>query len=416
MTKKLWTPPRGIALPRRREVLTGAAALSLMPAVGRACPPTVETPNATSVTNAGILINASPNPGTAGTGNMITFTGGGAITVNGATKGGAGVTGLYYIGHTAYWTAGSNLWNGPITTAGVGTNVLNPTLPPALVAKGLTNWAVVFQDDFTSSLLQPNPAAGYNSSFNWFASQNAANPVSSTNYNMLTSTHASAIGNGASGGGSFPSPNGGIFQIFGQPSMTYNGNWATVTDTTTPATGRKFKYFYARAYLQYQHSVLASGGIGGGWPAFWSYSDANPATGKPCEEDFIEDQGVSPFWTIWDPGGGDPQSNTVSAGDSISPNEPNGDSNWHDYGFLWRQTGTNQGEITLWYDNVQIPNANAKRGVLSSTFTTGTGGQLPDLDFTAGLWITLGCGQPSYTPPATNRAMNVDYVQVFQAI
>lgn len=376
----------------------------------------IESANATSITSVGPTINASPTPGAAGSGNFIGFSSGGNILVNGVNIGGSGVAGLYYINHAAYQRNAANQWFGPITAVSTGSAVINPTLPAALVAKGLTNWGIVFQDDFVTNTLQPNPGAGFSSSFNWFASQNAPNPVAGPNYNVLTATQAAAIGNGNTGGGPMPSPNGGIFQIFGQSGMNYNGNWATVNDSTNPTNGRKWKYFYAEAYIQYSHATFASQGIGGGWPAWWSYSDPNPATGKPIECDFMEDQGNSPYWTIWDPGGGDPNSFTVSSGDIISPNEPNGDSEWHTYGFLWRQTGTNTGEITMWYDNVQIPSSTVKRGLATSTFTTGTGGNLPDLDFTQGLWVTLGCGQPGYNPPQTNKALNTDYVRVWQQV
>jgi hypothetical protein len=379
--------------------------------------PATESTNASTITTVGPTLNASSTPGVAGTGIRLAISSGGNILANGSNIGGTSVTQLYYINHTAYQENASGQWAGPVTASSIGSAVIDPTLPAALVAKSLTNWGVVFQDDFTTAAtLQPSVTSQtYNSAFNWFANSNAVSPVSGTNYNTLTTTQASALSNGNSGGGPKPSPNGGLFQIFGQSDMTYNGNWAT-TVNGTPATGRKYKYFYAEAYIQYSHATFAAQGIVGGWPAWWSYSDANPSTGKPCECDFMEDQGTSPYWTMWDPGGGDVSATTISAGDIISPTEPNGDSNWHTYGFLWRNTGTNTGEITLWYDNVQIPDSFAKQHLLKSTFTTGTGGNLPDLDFTAGLWVVLGCGQPSYSPAATNKALNVDYVRIWQAI
>lgn len=84
---------------------------------------TAESTPGTAVTAANVTILASSIPGTAvGTGgavvNTIFFTAGGTISVNGVVTGGAGVTQLYYVGHTCYQFNGTS-WFGPIT-AGVG--------------------------------------------------------------------------------------------------------------------------------------------------------------------------------------------------------------------------------------------------------------------------------------------------------
>jgi hypothetical protein len=84
-----------------------------------------ESPNGTAITTVGPSINASPTPGVAGAGNILTITAGGQIALGGAVLGGAAVTELYYTNHTAY-QFGSGLWFGPITATSTGTQVADP--------------------------------------------------------------------------------------------------------------------------------------------------------------------------------------------------------------------------------------------------------------------------------------------------
>lgn len=87
----------------------------------------VESPDKTNVTTAGVVINASPTPGAAGSGNLIAITAGGTIAVGGTVIGGANVVRLYYTNHTAYQFNGTN-WFGPITATATGTQVSDPTV------------------------------------------------------------------------------------------------------------------------------------------------------------------------------------------------------------------------------------------------------------------------------------------------
>lgn len=85
-----------------------------------------ESPNQTSVTTVGPSINASPTPGVAGSGSVLTITAGAQIALNGVTLGGANVIQLYYINHTAYQENASLNWFGPITASSTGSQVSNP--------------------------------------------------------------------------------------------------------------------------------------------------------------------------------------------------------------------------------------------------------------------------------------------------
>lgn len=86
-----------------------------------------ESPNGTTVTTVGPSINASPTPGSAGSGNMVTITADAKVAVNGnAIAATAGVIELYYINHTAYQENASLNWFGPIIAGDGGSQVANP--------------------------------------------------------------------------------------------------------------------------------------------------------------------------------------------------------------------------------------------------------------------------------------------------
>lgn len=104
-----------------------------------------ESPAGTTVTTVGPSINASPTPGSAGGGNVLTITAGAQIALNGTTLGGANVIKLYYTGastgangalsHSAYQENASLNWFGPITASSVGAQVSSPL--SATVSNGL---------------------------------------------------------------------------------------------------------------------------------------------------------------------------------------------------------------------------------------------------------------------------------------
>lgn len=71
-------------------------------------------------------INASPTPGVAGNGNVLTITAGAQIALNGTVLGGSSVVELYYTNHTAYQMNSSNAWFGPITASSTGSAVADP--------------------------------------------------------------------------------------------------------------------------------------------------------------------------------------------------------------------------------------------------------------------------------------------------
>lgn len=112
-------------------------------------PTSSESPAGTTVTTVGPSINASPTPGSAGSGNILTITAGGQIALNGATLGGANVTQLYYTGtsagangatsHTAYQENASGNWFGPIVASGTGTQIPGSPIPagPAIAISAI---------------------------------------------------------------------------------------------------------------------------------------------------------------------------------------------------------------------------------------------------------------------------------------
>ena len=91
-------------------------------------------------------INASPTPGSAGSGNILSVVGG-VIYLNGSSLGGANVTELYYTGaapgangatsHTAYQMNNAGNWYGPITASSTGTQVSTPV--PSSVSNGVSD-------------------------------------------------------------------------------------------------------------------------------------------------------------------------------------------------------------------------------------------------------------------------------------
>lgn len=94
----------------------------------------VESIAGTTVMTVGPSINASPTPGSAGSGALITITSGGQVAVNGATIGlTSQVTELYYTGaspgangaaaHSAYQENASGNWYGPIVAGSGGSQI-----------------------------------------------------------------------------------------------------------------------------------------------------------------------------------------------------------------------------------------------------------------------------------------------------
>jgi hypothetical protein len=103
-----------------------------------------ETADRTMVTSSGPTINASPTPGTAGSGNVLGISKAGTITLNGKELGGNGVKRLYYRDHKASQCNASGDWYGPITAAGTGASIADPTgaTPPVVKppAAGTVNY------------------------------------------------------------------------------------------------------------------------------------------------------------------------------------------------------------------------------------------------------------------------------------
>ncbi len=98
-----------------------------------------ESPDGTDIFTVGPSINASPTPGSAGTGNIFTLTAGAQIALNGTVLGGSAVTEIYYLNHTAY-QKGGGLWWGPMTASSTGAG---PIADPHPITVGAGLFGVV---------------------------------------------------------------------------------------------------------------------------------------------------------------------------------------------------------------------------------------------------------------------------------
>jgi hypothetical protein len=109
--------------------------------------PGTETASGTAVTTVGPLINASPTPGIAGSGNFLGITSGGQLSLNGtvptAFAGTANVIEIFYNNnHQAFQKNSSGNWYGPIsaTSSGIATSsplpveTIVPTTPTGVTA------------------------------------------------------------------------------------------------------------------------------------------------------------------------------------------------------------------------------------------------------------------------------------------
>lgn len=256
--------------------------------------------------------------------------------------------------------------------------------PPAPAAAAGFN-RLVFSDDFVTNTTVNAMAGSSTAGFSWFT----YTTQTGANYNVLTTASAASIANGNTGGGSFASPQGGLFELMGHPALVNNMQFFSVPTTrwATDNTLGSFQHGYFEAYVQYN----AAGSSSNGWPSWWSYSTQDEATtgALGTEIDFLEvDSGGSYGGTVHN-------DSAPSATGTPTYHIPS-DGNWHAYGMLWQSTGTGTGQFTMYIDNVKVGN----------TIATGTGSNVPRLE-TNWLFLALGTG--------VGWPMYVDYVRVWQA-
>lgn len=270
----------------------------------------------------------------------------------------------------------------------------HPTVPAAAAAAGYNT--LVFSDDFTSaSTVTSNINLVQTAGVNWYPRDAA----SGTN-NVLATTFASGVSNGNTSGGSNASSLGGILEVLGTTSFNGNNNLSTVSGpvqraNTTPATSAgQFKYCYIECYYQFNKTLASANGF----PAFWSwqYDNANHT-----EIDFMETATIN---NAPQQGGGNSAFNVHDPGAGTFISAASGtlqavvDSEFHTYGFLWKNTGASQGTVDAYFDNAH------KLG----PFTTGAGRTIPNFETTTnGSAIILGCG--------SGAPIYVDWVRVWQA-
>jgi hypothetical protein len=287
-----------------------------------------------------------------------------------------------------------------------------PTRPAAITSA----YNQVFFDDFTSNTLATSYAQAATNGVNWYWGANDTAVGATINTTLLPSQVSNGgSGTVASGSGSVgilqlnPSSNFGKGDNGGGLLVTIPGGWYNTSPNTNPSSIPSigcWKHGYFEALMQFSTSP-SSPQEANGWPAFWGWSvEGLPGFGygsvggilggsDDTEVDIMESYGGifnNPLnqagWAVHYPGG---QSGVAGGNANI-------DSNWHTYGCLWASTGTNQGSLSFYYDNVQIgasvtvgPNTNS---TVSSVFES----QHMFLALNTGVgWLT-----------------NVDWVRVWQ--
>lgn len=279
--------------------------------------------------------------------------------------------------------------------------------PSQAAAAGFST--LVFNDDF-NTLTTIAPTASPSSGYNWY--WDAAGVTSSGQYSVNTTAVPGVYdGQPAAAGKSV-----GVLSIF-TSNVTYNSDLKT---TFQSQSGSNFSsgcwnHGYFEAYIQFNHTVIGSGGSSTGWPSFWLWAVEaySPVLGKITAEcDIMEyfPSGASGstgtyICTLhnW------ANTNSVAAGtDDFNTNSHNtpgsqpSDGGWHTYGCLWQGNGTT-GTVQFYFDNV----LQTLNGV--SSFTLTGSGSSP----TAGLSAMENDHMSIILGSATGWPINVDWVRVW---
>jgi fibronectin-binding autotransporter adhesin len=374
--------------------MTGSPFTQAESITGSAASGGAESANGASIFVAGSSINASPTPGSAGSGNLIAFTTGGGITVNGTAVGAAttAIALFYGTNHSCYWLNHTNVWTGPVTASSLGATVTAPPgvggqFPPSqAILAGFFTKNATGSDDFTSTTVAP---AGTFTGFKWFLASGATSAVWSINA-------------GATASGNFASPNGGVMTLTG---FSGNGGDAPVIQSVPLGhllPNNAFNHGYFELYGAFP--ALATN-TGNGWTGFWSWAYSDVSTGNGgstiVEVDFMEyysNDGVNPgkggaTWHTWSrAGGGFAQLGTASIGLVGSSTHTSGgvmDSAYHTWGFLWTGSG-GVGAISVYLDNVKF-------GGPVATGLTANGAQIFLEDAGQQRVIALSAGQVPWT-------------------
>jgi hypothetical protein len=160
-----------------------SAALALTIAVG-----SPESAPNTSVTTVGPTLNASPTPGSAGSGNIFAITSGGQVSLGGTVTSPytatGGVVAIHYIDHTAFQQNSAGSWYGPMTASSPGgsspmTASPHPTVlcSGSTVAHGAASGTTVGAISVTTGL--PNGSVGMGA-YTWTLALSGTNAASFT--------------------------------------------------------------------------------------------------------------------------------------------------------------------------------------------------------------------------------------------
>lgn len=169
-------------------------------------PTSSESPAGTTVTTVGPSINASPTPGSAGSGNILTITAGQQIALNGTTLGGANVTQLYYTGastgangatsHTAYQENASGNWFGPVVASGTGAQLPGSPIPagPAIAISTIGTQTVnaTFPVSGVLTGYSSQPTLQYEDNAGAFTALPVSNTVTATTFSFTHPAIAAA--------------------------------------------------------------------------------------------------------------------------------------------------------------------------------------------------------------------------------
>lgn len=353
-----------------------------------------ESPANTSVFVAGTTINASPTPGSAGSGNLIAFTSGGGITVNGSTVGSATTAiAIYYANdHSCYWVDSANVWTGPITSSSLGSTITGVPpgaggqVPPSqAILAGFYTKNTSASDDFTSTTVAP---AGTYTGYKWYLCASGA-----TSANWSINTAGTATGNLAS-------PNGGLLALTG----TFSNSGGQGILQTVPLGHTLASNAYSHGYYEiYAKLDPTAQNTGLGWSGFWSWSYEDVSTNNGAttilEMDFMEyysNNGTAATaasqWHSWSRSGG---FHAIASGPQNFTSTMN--ANYRSWGFLWTGDGTT-GTLATFLDNVQF-GATAATGLTANSapcFLEDSGEQRV---------VILSAGQSTFT---------IDYFNLWQ--
>lgn len=218
-----------------------------------------------------------------------------------------------------------------------------------------SNWALVFNDDFTGTSLNPTNWAPY-----WFADGNL-NPGSSTRGYATNVT------------------------VNGQLNLLLENSTNGACISSSPYGGALAGFQFTYGYAEAQMTLPTNGAVIAHWPAWWLDGQSWPMNG---EIDIMEGLDGYAAWHYHYDSGSGMDNHPIGGGVNTSPGT-------HIYGVNWYS-----GHLDFYYDGTLV--ASATNGSLSGGATISSSPMFLILDYDGGLGAV----------PST---MVVHYVRVFQS-